>query len=340
MRRNITKHNEYPTFVGEYRECNSVLRDESGYIVIPNFNNNQFQGYQLTNLKDLETKPDKDGKRGRNKPFLKKVSNSNIVNNNYSGELFMYCRHCPTQKLLSVDLFTTNKTQETTYVHKDRLCRQSFCVDCKKTYTNSGNAGNSSRTTDQFLEDNGSRLRGLIQSTLGIKNKVNYKKLWEKFGGQCFKCNVSLDIDDTGSKGLDHTLPHSLWWEYNTDNCTLLCSSCNGSKNNKWPGIFYTDDELQRLSEMTGFDYELLKSQPHYNPEVVEKFIDNFDNVLSEWTSWGRKIRKVGNRKGTNKNKEFKKFLLKEINRLKKFNNNKKVGVLIDLLDTYYQSYE
>ena len=161
-------------------------------------------------------------------------------------------------------------------------------------------------------------------------------KIW----WQCFKCNVSLDIDDTGSKGLDHTLPHSLWWEYNTDNCTLLCSSCNGSKNNKWPGIFYTDDELQRLSEMTGFDYELLKSQPHYNPEVVEKFIDNFDNVLSEWTSWGRKIRKVGNRKGTNKNKEFKKFLLKEINRLKKFNNNKKVGVLIDLLDTYYQSYE
>ncbi len=340
MRRKITKKNNYPTFVGEHRECNSVLRNKNGYIIIPRFTiDNKFVKYELTDLKDLPVKPDAEGKRGRVKIYLDKIDSSHVVDDNYDGELFIYCRHCPNQQLLPVDDFTTNKTQTTTYVHKDGLCRQSFCVECKQTYVNAGPAGNSSRTVDQFLEDNGSRLRGLIQSVLGIKNKVNYKKLWEKYNGKCFKCDIELDINDTGSKGLDHTLPHSLWWEYTTDNSTLLCSSCNGSKNNKWPGIFYSDEQLNRLSEMTGFNINLIKGKPHYNPEVVEKFINNFDTIMEEWSSWGRKIRKVGNRKGQNKNKEFINFLCKEINRLRKYNTNKKINLLIDKLDNYYKGY-
>ena len=34
----------------------------------------------------------------------------------------------------------------TTYVHKDKVCRQSFCIECKQIYVNTGPAGNSSRT--------------------------------------------------------------------------------------------------------------------------------------------------------------------------------------------------
>ena len=195
-RRTITKTNEYPTFVGEHRECNSVLRDENSNIIIPRFTfDGEFDRYELTNLKDLPTKPDTEGKRGRVKTHLNKIDNTNIVNTNYTGELFMYCRHCPTQELLPVNSFTTNKTQMTTYVHKDKLCRQSFCIECKQTYVNEGVAGNASRTKDQHIEDNGARLRGLLEIVLGLKPKLDYRFIWEKFDGKCFKCWKQLRCD-------------------------------------------------------------------------------------------------------------------------------------------------
>ena len=86
MRRKVKNKNKYPTFVGEHRECNSVLRDENGYIVIPRFTiDGEFVKYELTNLKDLPVKPDKDGKRGKVKRYLDKMDNTNIVDTNYTG---------------------------------------------------------------------------------------------------------------------------------------------------------------------------------------------------------------------------------------------------------------
>ena len=180
MRRKTKKKNRYPIYNGESRECNSVLRDKNGNIVIPRFTiDGEFVKYELTNLKDLPTKPDKNGKRGNVKRYLDKIDNTNIVNTNYIGELFMYCRHCPNQELLPVDSFTTNKTQMTTYVHKDKVCRQSFCIECKQIYVNTGPAGNSSRTKSQMAEDNGARLRGLLEIVLNLKPKLDYKFIWE-----------------------------------------------------------------------------------------------------------------------------------------------------------------
>ncbi len=337
-KRSVTKYNIYPTFVGEYRECNSVLRDKDGYIVIPRFTiDGKFVKYELTNLKDLPTKPDKDGKRGNVKIYLNKIDNTNIVNTNYIGELFMYCRHCPNQELLPVDSFTTNKTQMTTYVHKDKLCRQSFCTECKQTYVNTGLAGNSSRTKSQMAEDNGSRLRGLLEIVLDLKPKLDYKFIWEKFKGKCFKCGEYIPFDKTDSKGLDHTLPHSKWWSLSNEDGTLLCSSkingCNGSKSNKWPNEFYNDNELIELSKITGIDLDILNSEPHYNPDVVEKFIDKFDDVMERWSEWGRYTRK----NGTNKYGAFIKYLKKEIRNLKKFESQKNVSELVGMLEKYYE---
>ena len=341
-KRKRTKKNDYPTYVGEHRECSSVLRDENGYIVIPRFTiDGEFVKYELTDLKDLSVKPDKEGKRGRVKLHLGKINDSHIVDTNYVGELFMYCRHCPNQELKPVSSFTTNTTQKTTYVHNDRLCRQAFCMECKQTYVNEGDAGNSSRTKDQMIEDNGARLRGLIEIVLDLKHKLDYKYIWNKFDGKCFKCNEFIPFDETDAKGLDHTLPHSMWWGLSNEDGTLLCShkinGCNGSKSKKWPNIFYSDEQLVKLSEMTGIKLEILKGEPHYNSEVVEKFIDRFDDVMERWSHWGRYTRK----NGENKYGVFIRRLRKEIDKLKEFDSDKNIFKLVGMLEKYYgENYE
>jgi hypothetical protein len=267
MRRKITKKNNYPTYVGQHREINSLLRDKIGRIIKPVYTlDGEFVKYQLTDIKDSNLiKPDKNGKRGTGvSRFLKTITEDNIIEDNYTGDLYLYCIHCPKQELKPVDEFTTNRTQKTTICH-DGLCRQSFCKGCKKTYVNNGKAGNSTRTSDQFLEDCGARLRGITFKVLNEKNKVDYKKLWNKYNGKCFKCDISIPFENTGDKGLDHTLPHSLYWNFSTEDSTLLCTGCNGSKNNKWPSEFYTEEELVRLSRMTGIPFDVLNGNPHYN---------------------------------------------------------------------------
>tara|TARA_R100000734_G_scaffold11250_1_gene8439 strand:- start:1152 stop:2174 length:1023 start_codon:yes stop_codon:yes gene_type:complete len=330
-RRKITKTNSYPTFVGKDRHINSILRNDRGYIVKPIFDiDGNFIKYVLTDIKDSNLiKPDSYGKRGRGvSRLLKSITDNNIVEDNYSGDLYMYCIHCPNQTLKSVDEFTTNRTQKTT-ICRDGLCRQSFCRDCKKTYVNSGPAGNSSRTQNQFLEDCGARLRGITFRVLNEKNKVDYKRLWEKYNGKCFKCNQFIPFENTGDKGLDHTLPHSLYWNFSTEDSTLLCTGCNGSKNNKWPSEFYTKEELINLSKMTGIDLDTLNGNPHYNPKVVEGILNDFDNIMNEWSTWGRK---------KNKKNSFSKFLLGEIRRMKKYNVNKNTNTLIERWTDYYNT--
>ena len=328
-RRTITKRNLYPTYVGEDRQINSILRDKEGFIVKPIYTiDGQFVKYVLTDIKDtFSIIPDSNGRRGRGvSRFLKSISDDNIVNSNYTGNLYMYCIHCPNQVLKPVSEFTTNKIQKTTRCH-DGLCRQSFCKDCKQTYVNEGDAGNSSRTPDQYLEDCGARLRGIMFIILGEKNKVDYRKLWEKYNGKCFKCDVYIPFENTGDKGLDHTLPMSLWWDYSTEDSTLLCTDCNGSKNNKWTSKFYTDDKLKELSKLTGIDYSVLSGKPYYNPKMIKGFLDNFDKVMSEWSNWGRK---------KNKKDSFSKFLLTEINRLEKYQTDENVILLTNKLKDYY----
>jgi len=342
-RRTTTKTNEYPTYVGEHRECHSVLRDEKGFIVIPRFTNvGEFVKYELTDLNDLPTKPNKTGKRGDVLIYLKKIDDSHIVDTNYTGELFMYCEHCPDQKLLPYEAFTTNgKYKLKTYIGKWETGCQPFCRVCKQTYCNEGVAGNASRTKDQHIEDNGARLRGLLEIVLGLKPKLDYRFIWEKFDGKCFKCGEYIPFDKTDAKGLDHTLPHSKWWSLSNEDGTLLCSSqlngCNGRKSNKWPNRFYNEDELVELSKITGINLNIFNGEPHYNPDVVIKFIDNFDDVMERWSEWGKYTRK----NGRNKYGTFIKYLKKEIKNLKEFESQKNVSKLVSMLEKYYkENYE
>lgn len=92
---------------------------------------------------------------------------------------------------------------------------------------------------------------------------------------RCFKCGVDLSGDLSGDVpqklgNLDHTLPVYYLWPLTTNNATLLCRDHNREKAEKWPGAFYTVQELRKLSALTGIDYRLMAGDPVFNPETLD----------------------------------------------------------------------
>lgn len=61
------------------------------------------------------------------------------------------------------------------------------------------------------------------------------------FGNLCFNCNSSDRLE------IDHHYPLSIGFPLTTDNAVLLCKSCNTSKGNKMPEVFYTKEQIDRL---------------------------------------------------------------------------------------------
>ena len=145
----------------------------------------------------------------------------------------------------------------------------------------------------------GSRLRGIVIP----KGKMDSSVIFSKFQNKCFKCDKHLDIKKKGTYEIDHTLPHSLWWGYSTEDATLLCYDCNQEKTDKWPKDFYTKKELKKLSEMTGWDFDLLNGKPQMCKENVNRFLKNQDYFTEIWLQRG----------------SGKKFLIKETKKLRRF---------------------
>jgi 5-methylcytosine-specific restriction endonuclease McrA len=279
------KNNNYPIH-SSYRELTSVLRDSDGYLVFPTILNNNII-FNKTNIKDIPSIiPNKKGQRGFTKKYLHILQES-IIDLNFKGDLFMYCIHEINQILRPISDFTTNKIYPTTVIKIDdfgnNISLQPFCKESKKKYVNSGPAGNSSRTKDQFLEDTGSRFRTkIIESITKNRPKIVYNEIYKKFKGCCFKCKSKISYNESSGvkSNLDHTLPHSLYYPYTTSNSTLLCVNCNQSKKGHWPSEFYSKNELKKLSKITGISYDLLSGSKKYNSELLIKFSTEFKNVI------------------------------------------------------------
>lgn len=286
-KRKVTKKNVYPKHE-TYRHISSVLRDQEGYMCFSEEENGVLY-IRRTNIKDLkEITPNKNGQRCFRRSFIESHLRKSVVAQDYKGELYMYCIHERQQKLRSWKDFTTNKRyphlRTTEYIYG----LQPFCKESKKKYVNNGPAGNSSRTQDQYLEDIGNRLRQkIIVATLGYNPKIDYEHIHAKYDGRCFRCEKTLPLEETKLKQLDHTLPHSLYWPYTTENATLLCVDCNQAKSNRWPADFYTTEQQKKLSSMTEIPFELLCSkEPKYNIELFKQSIQNIDDVWDKiWSS-------------------------------------------------------
>jgi hypothetical protein len=169
------------------------------------------------------------------------------------AERFKYCIVCNTLKPLTA--FDRHKARKSG--------RQGECRLCKKVYNS---IKNQTRIADQHRE---AAQKRRLYLDFSMSGKIDADAIREKFDHKCFRCGRT-----DGEFALDHTLPALYLWPLDTDNATLLCRDCNGEKADKWPSDFYTEDELARLSGMTGIPLDTLKGLPHYNPEAMKQLED------------------------------------------------------------------
>lgn len=205
-----------------------------------------------------------------------------VLHDDYIGQAqrLKYCLLCYTRKPL--EQFDTHRSR--------RSGRQGECRLCKTIYNG---IKNQSRITDQHREAAGRRrLYRLLATETG---RIDSKKVFDKFDGQCFKCNTDLNYSASGQKGfnLDHTLPVRLLWPLTTDNATLLCSSCNNEKHDQWPSLFYDVNRLKALARLTGYEFSLLSGQEALNDDAVEKIVLDPDTFIEEWIQYPEEIKRV-----------------------------------------------
>ncbi len=291
-RRKINKVNTYPTHT-TYRKLHSVLRDATGCLVFSVVTPTTIV-YHRTSITDIPTiVPNKHGQRTFTKQYLSYLE-TKVTDTNYTGLLFMYCKHELVQVLRPVEQFTTItpslwKIPSTAYRHVciglnngHPICLKPICKESKRIYANKGKAGNQTRTKNQHIEDTGARFRTkIIEAALtGPRPKIDYDKVYTKFQGKCFNCAHPIAYDNThiGRQAhLDHTLPHSFYYPYTTDTITLLCAVCNLAKRNKWPSIFYSNEQLIQLEHLTGLS---LNKPPQYNIPIFVALYNNFDIIM------------------------------------------------------------
>ncbi len=196
---------------------------------------------------------------------------------------YKYCIVCNTMKPL--EYFDRHSSRASG--------RQGECRLCKKAYNE---IKNGTRLSDQHRE--AAQKRRLLLDVAGSP-KINSREIEARYGQKCFCCGKDLsDVTDKREKPLDHTLPVYYLWPLSTENATLLCRDCNGSKSGTWPSEFYNDSNLRRLSILTGFDYELLAGEPQYNPDAIAALHDpeKVDALLVKFAAYMPEVIKLRNR--------------------------------------------
>ena|GEM_PF-739167 len=165
------------------------------------------------------------------------------------------------------------------------------CKACKKFFVNA--PLNPQRNPQQFKED-GLRRRAIevLVNNLLEQNLIHFefenrtkKKFSEyilrKFDCKCFKCGKELPLDEMH---LDHTMP--LAYLYRLDEtATCLCGTHNSQKSDHFPVDYYTQDELVKLSKITGLSMGMLTYRG-INQKVLSLLVENivwfYDTFLME----------------------------------------------------------
>ena len=188
-----------------------------------------------------------------------------ILHDDYLAESkeFKYCIVCGALK--PFELFDTHRSR--------RTGRQGECRVCKQVYNG---IKNQTRLVEQHREASQKRR---LYTHFEDPTQINIAEIYDRFDNSCFKCGRDLSGDLMAGVmqklgNLDHTLPVFYLWPLTSHNATLLCGEHNGEKAEKWPGNYYTDQELRRLSTLTGIEHRLMAGEPQFNPEAIEKLND------------------------------------------------------------------
>lgn len=204
------------------------------------------------------------------------------------------CKHSTFRayKILNYNDFTSEELEDFNIANNSIISyygHQLECKACKKFFVNA--PLNPQRNPQQFKED-GLRRRAieilinellrtnLIHFEYERRTKKQFSEhIWKKFNKKCFKCEKDLTLKEMA---LDHTMP--LAYLYRLDeSATCLCSSHNSQKSDTFPVDYYSEEELAKLSEITGLSSEVLHSRT-INATVLDLLVQNivwyFDEFL------------------------------------------------------------
>lgn len=188
-----------------------------------------------------------------------------------------FTNHCvaPHRRPCSHSGFGRIKDADGDDTYEFELGFQLECRFCKKFEVNA--AHNPQRTTAQMKED-AQRRRAfelLLEHLYEGSDQLRYRHatgrelandIYERFDGRCFKCGTALA--SPSDMHLDHTRPLALLWPLD-GTATALCPTCNSEKRDRPPSEFYTSEELDGLSVLTGLPLEELED-PSPNMEALE----------------------------------------------------------------------
>ncbi len=191
------------------------------------------------------------------------------------------CSYCG--RLLPVDMARLGALAF--HKHNAKVTKhQNECRACKKWRIN--DSLNRLRTTDQLHESSViTRERKQFLREPEILQEIKERtgaglksKIWERFGRKCFRCGVQVKL-----KGfqLDHTRPLAYLWPID-EYATCLCAECNNEKKEKFPVDFYTPQQLERLSKITGLPLPELKKK-ELNERELKRLLDDLPTFARDW---------------------------------------------------------
>ena len=157
------------------------------------------------------------------------------------------------------------------------LEKQMECRSCKAVI----NANlNPKRTKEQLHESSLKRRMGDLLME-GENEPIDFRALFERFGGRCFKTGKRLDFKDRKSWEVDHLLPSRYLYPLRKDNAVLLSREANANKRDRWPSEFYTNQELKKLAKLLGANLAVISSKkPLINPNInVDRCVDRMLDV-------------------------------------------------------------
>ena len=183
--------------------------------------------------------------------------------------------------------FLPIKTENDQSVIRSRYGHQLECKACKKYFVNA--KLNPMRNPQQCRED-GLRRRAIealvdnlldedfIHFTFRKQHKKEFTDyIWNKFHRRCFKCQKQISKQEMA---LDHTMPLAFLYRLD-ETATCLCST----HNSQFPVDYYSEEELERLSGITGIPLDILHSKKA-NGKVIRLLRKHvvwfFDDFLSQ----------------------------------------------------------
>jgi hypothetical protein len=164
------------------------------------------------------------------------------------------------------------------------------CRFCKKFEVNA--AHNPQRSAAQMKED-GARRRAfelLLAELYKSSPQLRYRHktgreladdVYARFNGRCFKCGYSFKSKK--DMHLDHTRPLALLWPLD-EFATALCKDHNSEKRDRFPSDYYSEDDLQGLSKVTGITLRELQV-PSPNMDAVDALKENLDWFVDDFLS-------------------------------------------------------